>query len=80
MIFGHFSLKPSNHLTYNNSEIGDLFVGDDSSATGFDGGFAFPPRLVLMCEVDVGSEDTSSSCSVTTKPRAVSSLLRVMRL
>ena len=68
-ILGHLSLRPSSQRKYSSSEMGDLRTGEPES------GFAGP------CSGDAvdGSPDISSS-SVTTRPFAVISLRRMMRL
>lgn len=77
IILGHLSFKPSSQRIYSSSPIGDFRAddgGDGSPVAG--GGDTTAPAGP---EVD-GRPAISSCSSVTTRPFAVISLLRIIRL
>ena len=73
-MLGHLSLRPSSQRRYSSSEMGDLRTGDPlpSVCAGL--------GLGGIGDADVDGSPEISSSSVTTSPRAVISLRRMMRL
>lgn len=67
-MLGHLSLRPSSHRIYKSSAIGDL-RGGEAGASGSGIG-----------EDEVEGRPAISCSSVTTRPFAVISLLRIIRL
>lgn len=79
MMLGHLILRPSNQRMYSISAMGDLRIGEPGSSplVELDGDTECPE--VGAPEED-GRPEMSSWTSVTTRPFAVISLLRIMRL
>ena len=72
-IFGHLIFSPSSQRMYNSSAMGDRLTGEASAALS-------PPPGVVGVVMAPDEPATSSTTSVTTRPRFVISLFRVTRL